>query len=1439
MTPGAGSLTVDGVQTISVIYASPQTPGVYDQSVTLTGSTLIDNPDYSGLVMQFGTTPDNPPQPVAVTVNATVNIGADVVANSGSGGFGTIWVLNDYAGTIEIDNAGTLTGTFDDSNKAVLSGVTNLGGVTITNSGSVTSIGGRGIYADGNYNGTDPATVSVSNTNTGTVQATTAGIRVIAYNGLASITNDGTVGSTLFQGLIAWSADGDATVTNSGSVTSNTDNAVYAATSNGTATVTNSGTVTATGDASYDAARALIRAPVGYGGLVATANTSGDIVITNEATGIVTANRDSAIRAATPEGNVTIVNAGLLTGLTGIYVDSGLSGDLTSATVDAIDGDISVTNSGTVTAASYAVWLDGTTNLLENTGTIETTGDTAVYTGNGDTTIVNTGTIAASSASGTAISMGSGNNRLILADTASLVGKVLNVSSSNTLELTGNATGAFDLGTVHASGQFQGFSKLAKSGSGMWTVTGSGSSLTDSLAVNEGTLVLEGTIAVGSASIGSDAAAALAITNGGSLTSENATVGGPEGGAGSVTISGTGSIWTSTGELTVGLDGGEGSIAVSDGASLVARRLALSTGNWQTGEGGHGSLTVTGPGTTWTNTGGVDIARTAGSTGSLTISNGASASIVKTGIYTGAGAEITITGEDTSVTIGSKTAEDDRAWLSPEGGTVLVSDGAYLFANGIYVGSGGSNLTTMTVTGAGTIVEGDVRLYVGGQNGSRDEGPMNGNGVLLVSDGAQVTIAGTVGAGMDPNSQGVITVTGPGSLLWAKANPTAGTLGNVYAGYNGSGTVTVSDGGIVRADNELRIGYDSQGYGVLNIGAAQGSASAAAGTVETSKVVIGAGGGEIVFNHSITDAGTGDLIDYTFAPVVEGNGAILHLDGLTRLTGNSSGFAGTVTLKGGILVVDGTLGDGTASVEVGETGGPTPDVVALLSGDGTIGGNVTVRAGGIAAGNVGGIGTLTIDGHLTMTAEAVLGVQFDPASAHASLLHVTGEASLAGSVELIPFGERFAGDRTYTILTADEGRSGAFDPIAPLSAFVDADLDYVGNDVRLTIARNGVALADVAATPNQAAAAAGLESLGTDSELLQRVLMLGADGARASYDSLSGEVAAATQGGLVLSSQFFSNAAQQRISQAFGHDAGGSTGSILVSSYGPAPELAAGPAGQRYALWTSFDGARGSLDGSANTAAIDRSSVGGAVGIDFAPSENARVGVLAAYHSADYDVDGRASSSSADSWEVGVYGGLRFDRLTLRGGAGYAWHDIDTARIATIGNFTEALSGSTAGGSLQLFGEISQDYVLAFGTRTLQVEPFAGIDYVRLSIDGYQETGGLAALSIAGSETDVAYSTLGIRSSVLLPSMGTGARLNGMLGWRHGFGDLTPMSTASFAGGSAFAVEGAPLSKNLAVVGAGVAVDFSASSSLSVDYRGAFGENSTDNGGEARFILRF
>ncbi len=1244
--PGAGALTLDGVTTGYVAYVSPVLPGTYDQTLNLTGGTVINNPAYTGVTMQQAPAP-------GVTMNSVANIESGVSVTS-VGGYGAVWLRNDNAGTVVIDNAGTLQSTASTPGNAAdtLSGVTNLGAVTITNSGTVTATNNRGIYADGNHDGTTAATVSVTNTATGTVSAYTAGIRVIDYLGLATIDNAGIVNATLQQGLVAWSNNGDATITNSGTVTSGNDNAIYASTETGTATVTNSGSVTAEGDPALDAAHAAIKAPQGYNGLRGSAYTTGDIAITNTITGTVEATRDSGIRAETPQGDVTIVNAGLITASTGIVANSGLASGVTGATVATIDGAISVTNSGTVNAADLAVSLDGTTNALVNTGSLVTTGSTAVQTGNGNTTIFNSGTISAGSAAGTAISMGSGSNRLVLADTSSIVGRVVNASSGNTLELTGTGSGTLSLADVGAGGAYQGFADLEKSGTGQWTLTGGGSSLTGTVSVKAGTLVLASggqlsslgvtigvaagtsgaaivdgatsawTVGANRIGVGVDGTGTLTIRNGASVTSPGAVLGWNATGDGSATVTGPGSTWTNTAELYVGnlgaghlsiLDGGvvtstdayvgtvsgaqgtvsisgggsawtlsgafiagyesgttanvtlsaggrlnaatgtlgdqngasgtmtvtgagskwaavgdgtgysgymnigllgDGSLTVTDGGAVEAYRLYVgndtgstgavtvsgagssitTTSNLYIGTGGDGTLTVsngaqvsaeiikiayfsgvngtlnigaaagqsavaagavaadeilfldgngrivlnhtdtgyvfdaaisgtgdidvlsgttiltgastysgatrvtggklvvtgsilptggpsamdltvaggtvevsgggllstrgatigsasgtsavtvTGAGSTWLNGDwGVYLSTSAGQSGTLTVSDGASLQLRTGGLFMGAGGALSVSGAGTRAEIGDPAAPNGHNWLYANGGAITVSGGASLYANGAYVGGDGGALATMTLTGRSTTLNAEERLYVGGQNGTYDANPVNGNGALTVSAGATAT-AGAVGVGMDPSSVGTLLLTGAGSLVWAKANAAiapAPTVGNLYVGYNGSALVVVADGATLKADNEVRIAYSAQGSGVLAIGAAPGAAAAAAGGVDAARVVFGPGTGALVFNH--TDAA------YVFASEVSGGGALIQAgSGTTILTGASS-YTGGTTISGGTL----QIGNGGAS---GSIAGNITDNAALafnraddIAYSGVISGTGLLRKAGVGA----------------------------------------------------------------------------------------------------------------------------------------------------------------------------------------------------------------------------------------------------------------------------------------------------------------------------------------------------------------------------------------------------------------------------------------------------------------------------------------------------------
>jgi outer membrane autotransporter protein len=110
-----------------------------------------------------------------------------------------------------------------------------------------------------------------------------------------------------------------------------------------------------------------------------------------------------------------------------------------------------------------------------------------------------------------------------------------------------------------------------------------------------------------------------------------------------------------------------------------------------------------------------------------------------------------------------------------------------------------------------------------------------------------------------------------------------------------------------------------------------------------------------------------------------------------------------------------------------------------------------------------------------------------------------------------------------------------------------------------------------------------------------------------------------------------------------------------------------------------------------------------------------------------------------------------------------------------------------------------------------------------------------------GSQT-LGVSTLGLRAErdFTLSPGGSALSLDGALGWRHAFGDTTPQSTARFAGGGqAFTVAGTPLDEDTLLVETGLAYDLSEATTLSLGYRGEFGDSAQDNAVNAKLVIRF
>lgn len=79
-----------------------------------------------------------------------------------------------------------------------------------------------------------------------------------------------------------------------------------------------------------------------------------------------------------------------------------------------------------------------------------------------------------------------------------------------------------------------------------------------------------------------------------------------------------------------------------------------------------------------------------------------------------------------------------------------------------------------------------------------------------------------------------------------------------------------------------------------------------------------------------------------------------------------------------------------------------------------------------------------------------------------------------------------------------------------------------------------------------------------------------------------------------------------------------------------------------------------------------------------------------------------------------------------------------------------------------------------------------------------------------------------------------------MLGWRHGFGELTPQATTAFAAGTASAsVFAAPIDREAVVAEAGLDWRISQATALGLTYSAAIGEQSRDHALKGRVEMRF
>jgi outer membrane autotransporter protein len=269
-------------------------------------------------------------------------------------------------------------------------------------------------------------------------------------------------------------------------------------------------------------------------------------------------------------------------------------------------------------------------------------------------------------------------------------------------------------------------------------------------------------------------------------------------------------------------------------------------------------------------------------------------------------------------------------------------------------------------------------------------------------------------------------------------------------------------------------------------------------------------------------------------------------------------------------------------------------------------------------------------------------------------------------------------------------------------------------------------------------------------------------------------------------------------------------------------------------VWVRGFGNWGHIGGNANAASLSHTTGGFLIGTDV-PVYDWRIGFFGGYSRTDFDVDTRSSWGSSDNYHLGAYGGTNWDDVAIRLGASYSWNDLSTERRVAFGNFSNDLHASYNAGTAQIFGEVGE----SFAFDRLNVEPFANLSYVNLRTYAFREGGGEAALSSAANTQEDTFATIGLRPSTDFTIASLSLRAQGMFGWRHTFGTVTPNATVAFAGGDAFTVTGAPIARDAGVVEAGISSNVTEAAAISLTYGAQFGGRESNNGIRGTLAIAF
>ncbi|WP_424579312.1 MULTISPECIES: autotransporter family protein [Bradyrhizobium] len=390
-----------------------------------------------------------------------------------------------------------------------------------------------------------------------------------------------------------------------------------------------------------------------------------------------------------------------------------------------------------------------------------------------------------------------------------------------------------------------------------------------------------------------------------------------------------------TGQLTVGnTTGSFGNLTIQNGSTLTSSAATIAIG---VAGGSNGTVTVSGAGSQWT-TSGTQIEIGASGNGTLNIQNGARV-VAQSGVLLGSFAAgtgtLNISGGSTLETTilsrpgtgGAAQINFDNAILRARinsvgfiaafapgnlniaaGGLTVDTQAFTVSANGGFSGVGG-----LTKTGAGTLNLRASNAYAGATVITSGTLALAFNGSIAAS--SRVVANGTFSiSGITAAGTNIQSLAGTGTVALGVKNLTITNANDVFAGViGGTGGLTLTGGTQTLAGANTYNGATNVNAGTLRAGAANTFSAASAFTVASGGMLDLAG-----FNQTVASLGNAGVVALGSAPGTTltvtgnyvGNGGTVQLN--TRLGGDSS--------PTDLLRVQGST-SGTSSLRVTNVGG--------------------------------------------------------------------------------------------------------------------------------------------------------------------------------------------------------------------------------------------------------------------------------------------------------------------------------------------------------------------------------------------------------------------------------------------------------------------------------------------------------------------------------------